>query len=135
MRKCPCMQAIWEIDIAWDEEIQLAEGDTITCPKQVRDILLPERKYAKECKWCPWRKRKSLDNDVIEEEVEHPISSQLQAIDASVLYRSQSSEKYEAPSETEGSLVMQGPCDSNLAIARLAAPLEKDLSKLNYIIQ
>ncbi len=26
MAKCPCMQAIWEIDNALEEEIQLEEG-------------------------------------------------------------------------------------------------------------
>ena len=75
MAKWPCMQAILEIDIAWD--IASAEGDTITCPKQPRDIMLAKRKYAKECKLCPCRKRKSLDNDVFEEEVGHSNANQL----------------------------------------------------------
>ena len=125
MAKCPCMQAIWKIDEAWDEQIIYEEGESPTSCKRVKELMLSEIKYAKECKWCPCRKRKSLDDDVFEAENQEQNTKPGLKFDGGV------SEKYDNPMESEEALVMQGPCDCSVAIARLATLLDKEYGSDN----
>ena len=121
MAKCPCMQAIWKIDDAWDEQINYEEGESLTSCKRVKELMLSEIKYAKECKWCPCRKRKSLDDEVFEE----PHANPGLPIDECVSALSDNR------TENEGARVIQGPCECSVAIARLAALLDRKYGSNN----
>ena len=131
MAKCPCQQAIWDIEVAWDEDIKYEEGDSPTSCKRVREIRQAEIKYGKECEWCPCRKRKGLDDEVFERENEHVNVSEVPPIDECVSGSTNGSRKYGALSEFDGARAIQGPCECNIIIARLAALLDKDYGSAN----